>query len=94
MSDTTTLIIALVCLISQIAVACFVVREHKKAGEVLVLARKKRKAAVTILKFAELWRRPMSDDQRVDLIIEWRARLREAEVVLDAKDEDENENQP
>lgn len=58
---------------------------HDDTTRLLDLVEKQRKASVTILEFAELWHRPMSDDQRTNLLIEWHARLKEADVILNMK---------
>ena len=50
--------------------------------EILEKAKQKREAAKTILEFAEVWRRPMSDDERTNLIIEWHQRLIEANIII------------
>ena len=72
---------------------CYVGRHLVKEGKkykaecelLLKEAKLKRKAAVTILSFAELWRRDMSEDYRANLIIEWHERLKQCEVILETE---------
>ena len=89
--EYVSLIIALVGIMIQFLIAFVGVRLSKKkrdkALEVLEKAHKKRKAAITILEFAELWRQDMSDDQRVNLVIEWHDKLLEANVNIRMDDE-------
>ena len=88
-----SLIIAIGGIIIQVVIALVGLRRGKKiraqANEILDKAQRKRKAAITILEFAELWRRPMTEDQRLDLIIEWHQRLAEAKVHIGLSKEDE-----
>ena len=89
--EYVSLIIAIVGIMIQFLIAFVGVRLSKKkrdkALEVLEKAHKERKAAITILEFADLWRQDMSDDQRVNLVIEWHSKLMEANVNLRLKDE-------
>lgn len=89
--EYVSLIIALVGIMIQFLIAFVGVRLSKKkrdkALEVLEKAHKKRMAAITILEFAELWRQDMSDDQRVNLVIEWHDKLLEANVNIRMDDE-------
>lgn len=89
--EYVSLIIALVGIMIQFLIAFYGVRRSKKnkdeAMEALEKATKKRKAAITILEFAELWRQDMSDDQRVNLVIEWHDKLMEANVNIRMDDE-------
>lgn len=89
--EYVSLIIALVGILIQFLIAFCGVRRSKKnkdeAMEALEKATKKRKAAITILEFAELWRQDMSDDQRVNLVIEWHDKLLEANVNIRMDDE-------
>ena len=77
----------------QIAIGLYHIRKAKrireKANEVLDKAQRKRKATLTILEFTELWRQPMTEDQRLDLIIEWHQRLAEAKVHIGLTKDDE-----
>ncbi len=66
-------------------------KKRAENQEILDLAKKKRKAAITILRFAELWIEPMSDDKRLDLLIEWHDRLKEAELTIEMKKEKDME---
>ena len=88
-----SLIIAIVGIIIQVVIALVGLRRGKKirtqANEILDKAQRKRKAAITILEFAELWRQPMTEDQRLDLIIEWHERLSEARVHIGLSKDDE-----
>lgn len=95
MNDALTLIINAVdaAMLGAVLCLCFVgrklLKEAKKykaeCEESLDEAKKKRKAAVTILSFAELWRRDMSDDARANLIIEWHERLKQCNVILETE---------
>jgi hypothetical protein len=84
--EYVSLAIAIVGIMIQFLIAFCGVRRSKKkrneALEVLEKAHKKRNAAITILEFAELWRQDMSDDQRVNLVIEWHDKLMEANVNI------------
>lgn len=89
--EYVSLAIALIGIMIQFLIAFVDVRLSKKnkdeAMEALEKATKKRKAAITILEFAELWRQDMSDDQRVNLVIEWHDKLLEANVNIRMDDE-------
>lgn len=89
--EYVSLAIAIGGILIQFLIAFVGVRLSKKkrgeALEVLEKAHKKRKAAITILEFAELWRQDMSDDQRVNLVIEWHDKLLEANVNIRMDDE-------
>lgn len=89
-NEIVSLIIALTCMMIQFAIVVAGARTLRKKRaenqEILELARKKRKAAITILRFAELWKEPMSDDKRVNLLIEWHDRLKEAELTIEMKE--------
>lgn len=84
--EYVSLVIAIVGILVQFAIAYIGVRRsikiRKQAIESLEKATKKRKAAMTILEFANLWRQSMSDDERMNLIIEWHQRLAEANVNI------------
>lgn len=84
--EYVSLAIAIGGILIQFLIAFCVVRRSKKnkdeALEVLEQAKQKRKAAITILEFADLWRQDMSEDQRVNLLIEWHSKLMEANVNI------------
>ena len=89
--EIISLIIALTCVGIQVLIARYGVRKSAKfaarAKERLEKAQQQRKAARTILEFAELWRRDMSDDERMNLVIEWHDRLKEAKIRLEIDNE-------
>ena len=89
--EYVSLAIAIGGILIQFLIAFCGVRLSKKnkdeAMEALEKATKKRKAAITILEFAELWRQDMSDDQRVNLVIEWHDKLLEANINIRMDDE-------
>lgn len=89
--EYVSLAIAIVGILVQFAIAYIGVRRCKKhklqAIEALDKATKKRKAAVTILEFANLWRQHMTEDERMNLIIEWHSRLAEANVYIGLDDD-------
>lgn len=93
--EIVALIIALTGVMLQFAIVFSGARTLRKKRaenqEILDLAKKKRKAAITILRFAELWKDPMSDDKRVNLLIEWHDRLKEAELTIEMKEEKDME---
>lgn len=60
-------------------------RYYEQAEEELAQARLKRKAAKTILDFAEVWRTAMSEDERLNLVIEWHQRLVEANIIINVE---------
>ena len=83
----TSTSIALVGVAIQLLIMVYAIKFRKRAEKILDAAKKKRQAALTILEFAELWRRNMSEDDRANLAIEWHERLEEANVNLRMDDE-------
>lgn len=85
--EIINLIIALTFVGIQVLIGRYGVRKSAKfaaqAKERLKKAQQQRKAARTILEFAELWQRDMSDDERMNLVIEWHDRLKEAKISLE-----------
>lgn len=84
--EYTSLVIAIVGVLIQFVIAYIAVRRARKLrAEALDLCERadaKRKAAVTILEFTNLWKQDLTDDQRVNLVIEWHDKLMEANVNI------------
>ena len=75
-------VIAVLGFIFQMIILGMSVRRLKKAKMYYEQGRIKRKAAMTIMEFAEIWRKPMSEDERANLIIEWHEKLAAANVII------------
>lgn len=81
-------IIAIVGCVVQLLILWRAHLQYKKAKASYELSIKKRKAVKIILDFAEEWRKPMSDDERMNLVIEWHDKLAAANVIIKMSDDE------
>lgn len=90
MSKIVLNVVIVLCGIAiQFVLLVLSIRKVKKAKRIYEQALVKRKAAMTILDFADVWSKQMTEDERVNIVIEWHDRLAAANVIINMTEDEE-----